>query len=193
MSVFVSFKKTGNPQVEELTKSCKERQFATSNLDYVKREDGTKGCVWCGDPLKSKHHATRYCKDPVCPKSSYAWGYPQKEEGLNFLLIRQNFLCAICGYDYKPLIDSEIMGKYYGTRSKFDYMKELNQYLMKRLKRHTLKVRKPEVDHIIPIYKGGMSLGLDNHQAICYGCHKAKSKVDNSGPRKAKNDTPTTK
>lgn len=179
------FKPSKNPQVEQLTKSRSKREYPISGLKYVIREDGTKGCIWCGDPLKTKHHAQRYCGDKMCPKSAYAWGYPQKEEGLNFLLLKQNFCCAACGYDYKPLIETEIIGKYYGTSKDYcDWRTELNFYLMKRLKRHAPKDRKPEVDHIIPIYKGGQALGLDNHQAICYLCHKTKTKADNSGPRK---------
>lgn len=74
-----------------------------------------------------------------------------------------------------------------------DYKTKFNWYVVKRLKsvlasnKETHPLR-PEVDHIIPIHKGGISLGLENHQAICYTCHKAKSKVDNSGPRKNKID-----
>lgn len=177
------WKPSKNPQVEELTKSYKERQFTVSNLKHTTREDGSKGCIWCGDPLKTKHHAQRYCKDPLCPKSTYAWGYPQKEEGLNFLLIKQDFCCALCGYDYKPIIESRIVGRFYGTKSG-DYRKELNYYIVKRMKAIVLRERAPEVDHIIPIYKGGQSLGLANHQAICYSCHKTKTKVDLSGKRK---------
>lgn len=182
------FKPSKNPLVIELTKTCTKRQFAVGGLKWVIREDGSKGCIWCGDPLKTKHRATRYCKDPMCPKSTYAWGYPQKEEGLQFLLIRQDYKCALCQYDYMPFIESYLRGKYYGCK-KIDY-DEINHYFMKRLKRHIPKDRRPEVDHVIPIYKGGQSLGLDNHQVICYTCHKIKTKVDVAGPRKSlKKDT----
>jgi 5-methylcytosine-specific restriction endonuclease McrA len=56
---------------------------------------------------------------------------------------------------------------------------------MLEFKYHAQHDRKPEIDHIHPISKGGAALGLDNHQAICYTCHKAKTSVDNSGPRKS--------
>lgn len=58
--------------------------------------------------------------------------------------------------------------------------------LMKRLKNKVAAERLPEVDHIVPISKGGQALGHDNHQAICYTCHKVKTKKDLSGPRKRK-------
>lgn len=175
------FKKSKNPQVEELTKTYKDRAFAVSKLQHVVREDGTKGCIWCGDPLKTKHHMQRYCKDKMCPKSTYAWGYPQKEEGLHFILMRQDFCCNSCGYDYKPFIESNVMGAY-GTGG-VDYKTQINFYVIKRLKERIDPKLKPEVDHIIPISKGGTALGLDNHQVICYTCHKTKTSKDLSGKR----------
>lgn len=174
-----------NTQAIELTKSYTDRQFAISGLKHVTREDGSKGCVWCGDPLKTKHHAQRYCKDKRCAPSAHVWGYPQSTEGLNILLIKQNFCCNSCGYDYKPFLETVIIGKFYGTGSAWGkYLTESNYYVTKRLKERIDPSRKPEVDHIVPIYKGGQALGLDNHQAICYLCHKAKTKTDLSGKRK---------
>jgi 5-methylcytosine-specific restriction endonuclease McrA len=38
--------------------------------------------------------------------------------------------------------------------------------------------KEPEIDHIIPIFKGGMTIGLDNVQILCYSCHKKKTKKD---------------
>lgn len=49
-----------------------------------------------------------------------------------------------------------------------------------------------EVDHILAISKGGQSVGLDNHQAICYSCHKEKTKKDLSGKRRKKNEKHST-
>ena len=177
------FKRPGNPQLEEFAKSYTDRTCSLGAIDLVIREDGTKGCVWCGDPLKSKHHATRYCKDGLCPDSFMAWAYPQQEYGLNYLLIRQNFCCNICGYDWKPIIENVVGPRYRNFGIEY-YKTKPNPMLMKRLKRHCEKKFKPEVDHIVPIYKGGTSIGLDNHQAICYTCHKAKTSKDLSGKRK---------
>lgn len=180
------YKRSKNPQVEELTKSYTDRSIAVSVIECMTREDGTKGCVWCGEPLKTKHPAQRYCKDKWCSKNMYAWGYPQKEEGLFFLLVRQDFKCNLCQYDYRPYIEQNILNKYYGTHfSKGGtYDTEYNFAVMKRLKNGIDPTRKPEVDHIVPIYKGGQSLGLDNHQAICFTCHKVKTSKDLSGKRK---------
>jgi len=183
------FKKSANPKIEELTKSCTLRQYSVGNINHVIRLDGSKGCVWCGDPLKNNHPARRYCSDVNCKHSIYAWGYPQKENGLWELLARQDFCCKICGYDYKPFIDDTLIGKYYGlkNKNKVDYRSHFNYYVVKLLKRVIDKAWKPEVDHIVPVSKGGASLGLDNHQAICSSCHKTKTKIDNSGPRRKRN------
>lgn len=45
--------------------------------------------------------------------------------------------------------------------------------------------KEPEIDHIIPIFKGGMSIGLDNVQILCYSCHKKKTKKDMEKATKA--------
>ena len=33
----------------------------------------------------------------------------------------------------------------------------------------------PELDHCVPIFKGGQALGHENHQLLCKQCHKIKS------------------
>lgn len=177
------FKPSKNPKVEELTKSCKERYVPVAELNHIIREDGTKGCIWCGDPLKTKHHMQRYCKDKMCSKSAYAWASPQKEEGMFFLMVRQNWCCNICGYDYKPFIESNIIDKFYGTHTSYfgksgDYRKEFSFFVLRRLKEMIDPKLKPEVDHIVPIFKGGQSIGLANHQVICYYDHKGKTSKD---------------
>jgi hypothetical protein len=114
-----------------------------------------------------------------------AWAHPQSEHGLGMLLIRQGYLCAGCQHDYSPeaqkLKDSR--PEYY---SDLDFLSEFDWGFVKRLKERMPRELRLEVDHVIPIYKGGTSLGLDNHQALCNSCHKAKTKIDNTGPRKKK-------
>lgn len=182
------FKLPKNQKVIELQKSWTARSIALVNIHHVIREDGSKGCVWCGDDLKTKHPAQRYCKDKMCVRSAWAWSYPQKEDGIFFLMSRQDWCCNICKHDWKPFIETHIVGKFYGTSIEYfksgSYKTEYSYFLIKRLKENIDKKLKPEVDHIVPIYKGGQSLGLDNHQVICYSCHKGKTAVDLSGKRK---------
>lgn len=157
------YKPSLNPKVEELTKSHRDRSINLELLRAIKTEDGKKMCAWCAQG--QLHHGNqKYCTDN-CRDSATAWAYPQKEEALYFLLQRQGWKCNLCSHAYPEPT----------TPSKW--------YTMKRLKRASLPERKPEVDHIVPVYKGGTSIGLDNHQAICYTCHKAKTRIDNSGKR----------
>lgn len=177
------FKPSKNPKVEEFTKSWTARHIPVQNLNCIKREDGTKGCIWCGEALASNHHAARYCKDDNCRISAYAWSYPQKEEGIFFLMVRQDWSCNICKHDWKPFIETHIINKFYGTKN-LDYKNKYSMYLITRLKENIDPKLKPEVDHVVPIFKGGTSLGLDNHQCICYNCHKGKTSVDLSKKEK---------
>lgn len=160
------YKKSKNPEVEELTKSYTDRIYPITTISFIPNEQGIRSCIWCGDPLKSRHALTRYCKDPECMKSAYAWSNPQGDEGKKYLLEMQDWKCKLCGYDYSAVKAAVFVGKSAKKRALIP------------------EDRRPEVDHIVPISKGGQSLGLENHQCICYTCHKAKTKIDNSGPRK---------
>lgn len=182
------FRPSNNPKVLELTKSVRSRSYNLSCLEPVKLEQlNEKGkpkrlCAWCCE-TELKHGNQKYCSI-LCRNSAMAWAYPQKENGLRFLLIRQDWKCIDCQFDYRPLMDL-ILEK---DRKVFEYPIEMNTcpwYYFKRLKGvKTPKEHRPEVDHIIPVSKGGDTLGLDNHACRCYKCHKVKSKIDNSGPRK---------
>ena len=181
------FKKSGNPKVEELTKSVKDRSYNLSCLRPVKLEIlNEKGkpkrlCAWCFvDELF--HGNQKYC-DKDCSESAEAWAYPQKELGLKLLLMRQDYKCAHCQFDYKPFLEAMIIR----DKQRYGGVWELEQlpwHYFKRLKAQVSKEKKPEIDHRIPIYKGGTSLGQENCDCVCYTCHKIKSKIDNSGPRK---------
>lgn len=35
-----------------------------------------------------------------------------------------------------------------------------------------------EADHILPVFKGGSGLGIENYQTLCPYCHKNKTKLD---------------
>lgn len=179
------FKKSGNPKVEELTKSHKERHYNLSSLRVVEKvmEEGLKParfCSWCAE-IRVYHGNQKYCS-PECSRSAMAWAYPQKEESLAALLIKQDYKCNICKFDYAPHMDSIATNSRYTEEN--DWRNNYIWYFYKILKSRVPLEHRPEVDHIIPIYKGGQSLGIDNHQCICYTCHKTKTGKDLSGKRK---------
>jgi 5-methylcytosine-specific restriction endonuclease McrA len=182
--IYSLMKKCENPLIPEITKSFRERSF---NLSDIELPSGlTKVCVWCLGPLAGKRY--RWCSDD-CTNSAFTWANPQKSYGLGVLLIRQDWKCKVCSFDYGTIVESFYSQKKapYGTaKSKDTWRTELNYWVVEALKRvlyDTDRKHSPEVDHIIPISKGGQSLGLDNHDCKCYTCHKAKTKIDNSGKR----------
>jgi hypothetical protein len=176
----------GNPKVEELNKSHKERSYNLSNLQPIKvtlpgpdpitphlGQKVTRLCAWCGNGTLKRGNQ-KYChKD--CSQSAMAWAYPQKEDALGFLLVAQEWKCKGCAYDYLPHMQSLLARERSYNQAPLN---ELPWWYFKRLKDRVPKERRPEVDHIVPIFKGGQSLGLDNHQAICYTCHKSKTSKD---------------
>lgn len=178
------YKKSSNPIIEELTKSHRERRVNLSSLSVIKL-DGLRKCVWCAEKTL-RHGNQKYCSKE-CSNSAMAWANPQKEEGLFFLLVKQDFKCNVCQHDWAPLVQQIKNGlnRHMGIAD-VPFRDEYDWGLMKRLKSKCPQETSPEVDHILAISKGGTALGLDNHQAICYSCHKAKTKIDNSGPRKKK-------
>ena len=176
------WKVSTNPTVQALTLTTRTRRLNLSDLAQV-REEGALKCVWCLAPLKGAQR--KWCS-PICSNSAFAWANPQSEYGLAHLLARQDYKCAglpdrPCGQDWNPLADSLLGTR--GIPKSLDRINVFNIRLIKSLKRQSPQGTKPEVDHIVPIYKGGQSIGFENHQICCSACHKIKSKVDNSGPR----------
>lgn len=176
------FKKSGNPKVEELCKSWTKRSYNLGGLNAIKR-DLLRYCAWCGEG-KLNHGNAKYCTE-LCSHSAMAWAYPQKENSLFVLLVKQEWKCEICKYDYRPLAENIHKGLYkqwggseHKLGEKFDWG------LIKRLKSNIPKDKRLEIDHVIAISKGGQAIGVENLRALCFLCHKEKTRLDNSGPRK---------
>jgi 5-methylcytosine-specific restriction endonuclease McrA len=170
--------KPTNPTVIKLTETVRKRRKNLTPIKAPIGEDRKALCAWCVGPLRGKQR--KWC-GASCSDSAYAWANPQSEYGLAHLLARQGFKCVSCNYDWNPLAQSLLGTR--GIPKGLDKLTQFNIRLIKALKRNSPIGTKPEVDHIHPIARGGNALGHDNHQGICTQCHKAKSKVDNSGPR----------
>jgi 5-methylcytosine-specific restriction endonuclease McrA len=177
------WKPTKNPKIEEMTKSFKDRALQLSRYPVKPDANDKRMCLWCGEVELIGSKLKKYCS-PECSEAIFTWAQPQKENGLHALMVRQDWQCNVCHFDYKPTRDKVL--DYFHRKNWFvpNFGRHDSRRYMKVFKNNCPTDRKPEVDHIIPIYKGGQSLGLANHQAICYSCHKAKTKVDLSGKRK---------
>lgn len=184
------FKPTKNVKVIELVKSCKDRSYNLATLKPIKSEElNDKGnprrfCAWCTE-VELFHGNQKYCSND-CSTSAMAVFYPQKEDSLRFLLIKQEWKCADCQFDYRPImqaiIDKERARRPYAVEEELP-LETLECFYFNRLKNNVPFDKRPEVDHILAICRGGNSLGLDNHQVLCYTCHKSKTKIDLSGKR----------
>ena len=174
------FKISKNPVVAQLEASHRGRTISLTEIKPIKLEDGTRLCAWCAETPIVGAHNKKYCSS-ACIEAIEAWAYPQKENGLAQLLSRQNYLCAVCGYDWNPLADS-LLGRI-GIPKSLNKLTQFNHRFIKAFKNRAGE-RKPEVDHVIPIYKGGQAIGFSNHQAICsVPCHREKTRIDNSGKK----------
>lgn len=165
-----------------MTKSYKDRSLKLSLYKVVPTPEGKRMCLWCGEVELIGSKLKKYCS-PECSEAIFTWAQPQKENGLHALLVRQNWKCNICQLDWGPVRDKVV--EYFNKKNWLipNFGKDSSRRFMKIFKNNCSFEQKPEVDHIIPIYKGGTSLGLENLQCICYADHKDKTKKDLSGKR----------
>lgn len=163
----MQYKFSKNPKVEELTKSHKKRNYRLSDL---KSENGR--CIWCLEQLTGKRY--KWCS-ANCINFALAWSAPQRPNGLYILMVKQDWHCQSCKFDFKPARDAAIKSPL--KKHSRSYKKDKYFYLMKGL-RSFCNDRKPEVDHIVSVALGGQSIGMENVQMLCSICHKEKSKKD---------------
>lgn len=166
------WKPTKNPKIEELTKAHKERAYRLSDLE-TPVDNGSKLCIWCLDPLVGKRQ--KWCSED-CVAYALAWGRPQTAHGLIILLERHSNSCSECGLSY-----SEYLSNAYEKVKKWKWVGKTSftERYMRAFKRMVPKEIRPEVDHIIPVFKGGQAIGLENVRLVCAPCHKAKTVRDN--------------
>lgn len=177
------WKPTKNPKILAKTESFKDRALQLSRYPVVPEPDGKRMCLWCGEVELKGSKLKKYCS-PECSEAIFTWAQPQKENGLHALLVRQSWKCKVCGFDYSDIRDKSEEYVRSRRRKVPNFGGDSSQFFMRVFKARCPFDKKPEVDHIVPIYKGGQSLGLANCQAICYLDHKSKTKVDLSGKRK---------
>lgn len=179
----------GNPKVTELKKGDGRRYTNATNFKKIIK-DGLKYCAWCGENRVSGNR--KYCND-ACRDNCYAFIAPQKEYGLEYHLQTQDFKCADCKFDYRQTMDKmNTAYKKRGLKGWDECDIEASPYYFSRLK-YRVEIehgrnKKPEVDHIVPIALGGDPVGFDNHQVLCYDCHKNKTKLDVSAIAQMRRD-----
>jgi len=148
------------------------RTYPLSSVRVLKI-DGDRFCKWChsGDPLN--HHARTYCGED-CKTSANMFCYPQDYLSKAFTLIeRQQCACALCGLSYEDRIIRYMDRREATKTSRFN--PKCNIIFLFTIGYHLSQRQDIEMDHTIPIHRGGVGLGLDNIQAVCSICHKDKT------------------
>ena len=170
------YSKSLNPNLEELTKTWKNRYYRLSDLKPIKLDGTHKNCIWCLKQLSGNRH--KWCSNE-CVLNALAWARPQSAYGLNMLLEKQNFSCAECGISYLNYFNlalSKVSGysRYIHPRME---SKKID-ILIRKFRRMIPRDIRPEIDHIVPVSLNGTVIGLENHQILCSQCHKNKTKKD---------------
>lgn len=176
----------GNPVVAKLI-STVERGVSCNTFTPIVM-GGVKYCAWCGKQALAPGRR-KYCSD-ACRESCNLFCFPQTDEGLKFLLRRQECKCATCGYSWELELENarercllEVYRRTWITEeTRRNRMEEIRQEPVIEFVAYMKKVLpvriRPEVDHIIPVALGGTTLGFENLQALCHTCHKKKTVID---------------
>lgn len=158
----------GEKALEKLATVGKRRSF---NLSEFKPVHGA--CCWCNKnpiPKGKRKYCSQHCQD-----SAYRYCNPQSPFTKAYVLIHiQSCACPICGLLYEEQIIKEILeGHASLVRAKKAGYKVGDKVSYWKVGYNTGHIW--EVDHIVPIYKGGASVGLTNIQVICVECHRKKT------------------
>lgn len=133
-------------------------------------------CAWCNErQTKGKR---KYCSED-CQESAYIYSYPQSPASKMFVFLqRQGCVCLGCG----ECFDCEITRRIEGCLAWIErHAKDHPRSAMEKpefVTFHSLGNGTGElwhVDHILPIFKGGQGVGLENIQVLCVPCHKQKT------------------
>lgn len=146
-----------------------DRTMPLSNL-----ENPSGLCCWCNEAeLPTKRH--RYCGG-LCSESAYIFCYPQSYMSKGYHLMKQGWACRYCGLLFDDLVESAIKRRLQTLREYKDEPWANKITLPGILAAIGVKAAaKMDMDHIKPIFKGGIGLGIRNHQVICRNCHKQKT------------------
>ena len=150
-----------NPQFNRLIKNRKmDREFP---LSHISRIEGI--CAWCMEKLPNtkmgRPHPKRKWHKSCCLMAHGAF-YPGRFGGI-ILARRDGMRCSYCRQEFYIHLKEKRLGNNFLNHTLYRGKLEDGQDTM------------PDIDHIVPIFKGGEGLGLDNLQLLCFMCHKRKS------------------
>lgn len=147
------------------------------SLDLLKKDE-YNNCAWCED-VEVTGKRRKYCSDN-CSMSADIHCYPQSPTAKLWRFVHvQGCACASCGVSFedqirakvKRRIDDRILNAERGLVYNWDKIDSpVSLHFLGNNTGDEL-----QVDHIIPISRGGVGVGIDNVQVLCVNCHKAKT------------------
>jgi 5-methylcytosine-specific restriction endonuclease McrA len=172
----VEFRVPGPAALESLRPSLGKRQ---ANLGDLKQAD-PKVCAWCNsNPIQKGRR--KYCS-PDCLFSAETYCRPQSPQTKAWLFIhRQSCACSACGLSFEDQVIRRIQRKLDDHREAEKHWKLWNPkkpYPFHNVTYYSVGYgtgEQWEVDHVVPLHKGGIGIGLENVQVICTKCHRRKS------------------
>jgi hypothetical protein len=146
--------------------------------DQLVLRDGL--CAWC-EKNEVTDKRRKYCSND-CSMSSDVNCYPQAPQTKAWRLIKiQGCACAGCGTSFEDEIREKLVARVAEKKALSEvewfgesvWVKESTPISFHFMGCNSGE--KLQVDHIVPIHKGGAGVGLDNTQVLCRDCHLKKT------------------
>lgn len=158
----INYKEPGFFALAVLEKNRSKRGMA---LDEFQPVNGY--CCYCNIMLIEKPRR-RYCSDD-CAMSAFMNANPNTPTVRAWIIInRQQGACLACG------VIQDVLFERARHRLKYWPDKKITYYSLGDQTGHLINV-----DHVVPIHRGGAAVGLKNVQVLCVGCHIRKTKEEN--------------
>lgn len=144
------------------------RSFSLSSLPNL------KVCVWCNVSRISKPRR-RYCSQD-CVDAAVLFCNPQSPATKMYILLQlQDCTCVGCGEIYEEMISQRVesLWNLIQERKKHNLWLDTKHVSLAMLGDNTGAIW--HVDHIIPIFRGGRGVCIENVQVLCVRCHKRKT------------------
>jgi len=158
----------------EMARSILDKHIHQRHLNLSELEVYNNTCAWCNEN-RIKPPKKKYCSE-VCIESALVYCQPQSPKTKALLFIHwQQCACAMCGTSYEDEIIQIIKEKYehvlyWKRRGYYNWTDLVTFHMIGDNTGHLW-----QVDHKVPIFKGGEGIGLRNLQILCVDCHKKKT------------------
>ncbi len=149
------------------------RYFNLSDLPHL------KVCAWCNArPITPPRR--RYCGED-CQESATLYCAPQTPAMKMFVLIQlQDCTCVGCGECFDEELKKMVEQKWHVIKERHNAWLDWKKVPLHYLGDNTGQLW--HVDHIIPIFRGGRGVCLENIQVLCVRCHQKKTTRERRTP-----------